>query len=211
MTIAVIGHARSPEGRGWGERIDACNVVVRMYDWEWQPLADYGERYDYGIVALIPFSLKPFLEAVNKPQPAKGWLGYARGREPVNMAGLPKMEVISQDFRDIGISLGGSPGFNLTRGCAAACWAVNAAGQGGTVILVGFDNLKAGLTQEAAEAFPDAVLKDWDERHPGWRDRLYRGGATKHGSHDIAIERVLLEKLAADRGVNLQFAEDVWP
>jgi hypothetical protein len=41
-SAAVIGHGRSPVGRGWGSRIDACDLVVRMWDNHWQDEADWG-------------------------------------------------------------------------------------------------------------------------------------------------------------------------
>lgn len=205
MAIVVIGHGRSPEGRGWGEKIDAC-TVIRCWDWEWQSLADYGERYDYGVLALIPFSIRPFLETT-KSMPAVGWLGYARARDPIDMSRLPKMQIIDQRYRDLAVKeLGAKPSFNLTRGCAAACWAIDAADD--SVVLVGFDNLKVRKALELEDAFPDPVKENWDQWHPGWRGKLYN--THRQGSHDIAVERPLLEHLARDRGVKLNFAEEIW-
>lgn len=202
MTIAVIGHGRSPEGRHWGERIDSCDAVVRMWDWFWQPNADYGEKYDYGVVALIPFSLEPFHKAP-KAIPRIAWLGYARGKGETPV--LPNMEIIDQRYRDEAVRLGGRPGMNLTRGCAAVCWAIEAADE---VVLVGFDNLKARACLDIDAAFCPDYQALWDRWHPGWRGRLY--STKRQGSHDVAIERPLIEALARKRGVTVAFAEDIW-
>lgn len=201
--FAVIGHGRSPEGRGWGKAIDQC-TVIRMWDWAWQERADYGERYDFGVFAVLPVSMRAFREAQPWP-PAQGWLAYQRGASDGVLP--PRTEIIDQRYRD---RIGG-PRVNLTRGCAAACWAIDRAGRGGMVVLVGFDNLKSGRCAPAAEAFPPAYLDHYDRAYPGWRRGWYpANGRTRCGSHDIAAERGLVEQLAAEQGVTLCYAEELW-
>jgi hypothetical protein len=116
-------------------------------------------------------------------------------------------EIIDQRYRD----RIADAAVNLTRGCAAVCWAIEKAGAGGIVTLVGFDNLKAGTCLPVEQAFPAAYLDHYDRAYPGWRKSWYpaRGGA-RCGSHDIAAERGLIEGLAAERGVTVAFAEDIW-
>jgi hypothetical protein len=202
--IAVIGHGRSPEGRGFGPAIDSCSAVVRMWDWAWQERADYGERYDYGVFTILPVSLKAFREAQPWP-PRVSWLAYRRASDGGELPAAT--EIIDQCYRD---RIGG-PTVNLTRGCAAACWAIDRAGSGGIVVLVGFDNLKAGQCLPVEEAFPPRYREHYDRIHPQWRRSWYPpNGGARCGSHDIAAERGLIEGLAAERGVTVAFAEDIW-
>lgn len=207
MITAVIGHGRSPEGKGWGDKIDACDTVVRMWDWHWQEPEDYGTKYDYGVIALLRTSVTAFLNH-NDGEPRKGWIGYSRG--PVDMSRLPPMVIIDQRYRDEAVKIGGRKNSNLTRGCAAACWALNEAAKGDDVILVGFDNLKAGYCLETNKAFPAEYQKHYDTLHPNWRHMMYFPGSKVCGSHDMAIEHPLIEMLAKRYGVNLHFAEDIW-
>lgn len=206
MSIAVIGHGRSPEGRRWATKIDCCDVVIRMWDWHWQERPDYGNEYDYGVFAILPVSMKAFL-AENQRQPMRGWLGYRRG---VVTDQLPdNTEIIEQTWRDEALALGGKGGagkLNLTRGCAAACWAIEKARPGERVILVGFDNAYAGCAAAIEDAFPPAYAEHYDRMHPQWRrGGWYKPGSTKAGTHDLAIERPLMEALAGRRGVRLMW------
>jgi hypothetical protein len=207
LTIAVIGHGRSPEGKYWGRKIDDCETVVRMWDWHWQQPDDYGEQYDYGVVALLRTSIVAFLNN-NEREPKIEWLGYLRG--PVDMKLLPDMRIIDQRYRDEAVRLGGKPNFNLTRGCAAACWALNQAEAGEDVVLVGFDNLRAGVCLETSKAFSAEYQRHYDRLHPNWRHNMYFPGSKICGSHDMTIERPLLETLAKRWDINLRFAEDIW-
>lgn len=202
--IVVVGHGRSPEGRNWGKEIDRARTVIRMWDWHWQGAEDYGSRYDLGVFTILEVSMRAFL-AANRREPAEGWIAYQR---EVSKTLLPdRTFVAGQQYRD---RIGGA-GINLTRGCAAACVAIDKlADQDESVILVGFDNMKARYCLPISAAFPPAYRDHYDMIHPQWRRRWYSPGSQRCGSHDIAAESGLLAALAVERSVDLRFAEDIW-
>lgn len=215
MTVAVIGHGRSPEGRRWGGRVDACRTVVRMWDWHWQVDGpdDWGTRYDYGVIELLPRITEVFWER-NRVQPAESWLAY--WRQPPTAPVPDNTIVIGQTWRDEAWALGGRGAggnvLNLTRGCAAACWAImRHAHEGEDVVLVGFDNAFAGHCLPTDDAFPERYLEQYDRQYPHWRRNWYTPGLTTCGTHDIAIERPLMARLAERAGVDLRFAQEAWP
>lgn len=49
ISAAVVGHGPSLEGAGWGPQIDKHDLVIRMVECDWQPKADYGQKYDIGV------------------------------------------------------------------------------------------------------------------------------------------------------------------
>jgi hypothetical protein len=208
---AVVGHGRSPEGRGWGSRIDACDTVVRMWDWHWQAAPDHGTRYDYGVIEVHPMTLERWA-AHNCRQPARGWVASDLRRKhwsPMGHRLPPETEVI--DFRELTranrhMGAGETGRWELTRGAIAACWAISKAGPGDAVVLVGCDNLRDGVALPLEQAFPQAYRLDAS----GPRFADYVGGATRSGNHDFAAERRLVEHLAAKAGVGVAFAQDVW-
>lgn len=206
-SVAVIGHGRSPEGKGWGRKIDEC-VVIRMWDWHWQAPQDYGERYDYGVFSILPVSSMAFDKAA-KRTPDVGWLGYARGQQ---IGGIPgNTTIIDQRFRDIAKKY--APGvfpLNLTRGCAAAAWALDC-NAWDEVILVGFDNVRAGICLAVEEAFAPDYLEHYDATYPQWRrGGWYSPGQSRCGSHFMGAEAPMLAEVAEESGTKLSFAEDTW-
>jgi hypothetical protein len=236
--ISVIGHGRSPENKGWAERIDGSRFVIRMWDWNWQKPSDYGTRYDYGVLEMLPGITEVFWRD-NKLTPAIGWLAYDRYERTRKVRRLtgnpygprPELEtvtitvpeplvpegtiVIDQSWRDFAWSLGGrgegGRALNLTRGCAAACWALaHGAERGEDVVLVGFDNLAAGRCLPTDDAFPAEYLAQYDKQYPRWRSNWYTPGLSTCGTHDIAIERTLLKYVATQNRTKLCFAQDVW-
>lgn len=81
MRVAFVGHGASLDGAGRGEEIDACDLVVRLHDCDWQVSEDHGLRYDYGILP------GPWLyRAEVRRKPRRGWLIYCwerpRGKIP---------------------------------------------------------------------------------------------------------------------------------
>lgn len=207
-TFAIIGHGRSPEGRGWGPRIDAC-TVLRMWDWSrWQAPADYGVSYDYGFFEAHPQMMATFYENL-QCDPSIGWVASALG-EVEKCVLPPRTEIVRQEpWNEIGKALGGvgaTGRLQFTRGTIAACWAIERAETGEEIVLVGFDNIRAGQELQINQAFSPAYRKN-----PGtFSFAGYRGGVTKNGNHDFAVEKPVLEYLAAQRGVKLSFAQDVW-
>lgn len=205
--FAIVGHARSPEGRGWGPLLDACGGVLRMWDSGWQNAADYGTRYDIGFLE-IGHGLVEKAMRHRKRDPNRGWLAsWLHGSSPR----LPKMtEVVDQrEWTAVGRRFGGvgtTGRLEFTRGTVAACWAISRAEPGDEIVLVGFDNIRRGVTLDIDKAFCPEY-----RAHPGsFSFNGYKGGETKFGNHDYTVERPVMEFLAAERGVILSFAQDVW-
>jgi hypothetical protein len=207
--IAVIGHGLTPKGKGWGEKIDACNVVLRMWDWHWQNEEDYGRKYDVGFFEIAPPLLKTFFK-YNQSQPDLGYVGSVLWH--ANECQLPpRTEIITQDaWAAVGTRLGGhskTGKLAFTRGTIAACWAVDRfANAGDVVILVGFDNVKLGKTLSPEAGFPEEYRK----QPSTFTFSGYKSNERSYGNHDFGIEWPVLQYLAKEREVKIAFADDLW-
>lgn len=204
QTIAVIGHGRTPVGRGWGEAIDGCDLVMRMWDCHWQDEGDYGVRYDVGYYELSPKQMSR-MKFYNDRTPSKYWVA---GLLKTTTDAQPNTkEILMGDWIKLGLELGGvgtTGKLKLTRGCAAACWAITAL-EPKQVILVGFDNIATGLALSPKEGFPDVYAA-----LPSTSWKSYVGGGTKYHNHDYVAEGSILKTLAAKHQVRLVHAQDVW-
>lgn len=211
MTIAVIGHGRSPEDKRWGGAIDRCDAVVRMWDWTWQPAGDYGTKYDYGLFVLTPKQLQIF-QQYNLCEPRKKWLAYL-GKPTENVfpfnAELVDTVRWCVKARELG-GVGLSGMLTLTRGCVAACWAIEHAVKGEAVVLVGFDNVLIGINQPIEKSFCPAYWQSYMSRFAPNAEKVYPIGQAKTATHDMAVERPLLKLLAEERNVSLHFAQEYW-
>lgn len=212
MITAVIGHGRSPEGRGWGERIDACGRVIRMWNWHWQVAVDHGTRYDIGLIEVHKSTIADWREH-NRNKPKDGYIASLLMRYRNMIPELPKDAILLDQHRlwlkqqrrqDWG--KGETGNWELTRGGIAACWAIDTAKEGDELVLVGFDVIKAGIAAPVEQAFsPEYMASD------GFFGMgCYVPGKTKEGNHDYPAERRLIEFLAARHAVKLSFAEDIW-
>jgi hypothetical protein len=211
--IAVIGHGRSPEGKSWGVGIDSCNTVIRCWDWQWQPVEDYGGKYDYGLFMLTPKGLRLFQD-FNARRPTRGWLAYMG--KPTS-GGLPDGTTLLDTSRWVQIAqeeFGGRGETNiltLTRGCVAAAWAIEYAIPNEPVVLVGFDNVKIGVNQPIDQSFCPEYWELYNSRFaPGKAEKTYPIGTARTATHDMSVEKPLLELLAKRNRAELRFAEDVW-
>lgn len=182
-----------------------------MWDWAWQPPEDYGTRYDFGLLETCRVVLDRFA-LHNEREPSEGWLASKLLNRLVTLKHLPKGTVIIDQrewLRSEGHSIGGvgeTGRWELTRGAIAACWGILTSEHADTVMLVGCDNLRLGVTLPAEQAFCETYIAN-----PGsWGLKGYHAGVTKDGNHDFIAERRLLEKMAAKRGVALSFAQDAW-
>ena len=184
-----------------------------MWNWDWQEPADYGTRYDYGLIESHRKVLRQLREC-NKRKPSVAWLCSILDTDRGTMSALPHMRIdVDQDgwlLQEGRVIKGeGERGYwQLTRGGIAACWAIQQSKFGAEVILVGFDVIKAGIACPVDDAFSPQY-----QAHPGfWGIDGYQAGKTKEGNHDYPAERRLIELVAARRGaVTVRFAEDVWP
>lgn len=208
--IAIIGHGRSAEGKRWRGHIDHCDLVVRMWDWQWQAPDDYGTKYDFGLFEIAAGQMERFYK-FNKRQPRRGWLASFLWR-PGNAVTLPaKTEIIDQRrWTWIGTSVFGGMGtkgkLEFTRGTVAACWAIECAQPGDTVILVGFDNVQAGMALPIETSFAPEYRSEPSSFHFDG----YLEGQQKYGNHDFAAEWPVMDYIAERRGVRLRFAHDEW-
>lgn len=178
-----------------------------MWNWDWQAPADYGTRYDLGIIETHRKVLRQWREC-NAPVPALGWLASMLFCTLDVVAELPRpCETIEQEgWTEQGDGMGERDVWQLTRGGIAACWAIEHSEAGGEVVLLGFDNIRAGVALATDAAFAPVY-----QAHPGfWGIDGYREGTTKEGNHDYPAERRLIDKLAAARGVRVVFPEDAW-
>lgn len=209
-SIAIIGHGRSPEGRGWGERIDACDRTLRMWDWSWQAPRDYGRKYSFGLIEAHPSTMESF-RAHNKLRPTHGWVASKLWPRPYE-CGLPdNCDVFDQaPFAKLAKDMGGigeTGNLQFTRGTVAATWAISGSRRGDRVVLVAFDNIVRGATLPIEEAFCEKY-----RANPGSLAFVgYEGGQRKFGNHDYAIEYPFMRDLADAYDVDLVLAENIWP
>ena len=208
-SVVIVGHGRSPEGRGWGRHIDRCATVIRMWDWlPWQNARDYGRKYDIGLFEVDPQLMGTF-NKYRQADPRRGWIASVLSHP--KLCRLPDdTELVDQaPWNAVGRAMGGigeTGRLQFTRGTIAGCWAIEHADPGDRIVLVGFDNVKRGATLPVEEGFSPAYRES-----PGtFSFRGYRPNETKQGNHDFAIEYPVMQRLAAEHSVRIVFAEDVW-
>jgi hypothetical protein len=213
MTVAVIGHGRSPEGKRWGNRINTCSTVIRMWDWNWQvPMhEDFGLKYNYGLFVLTPKQFGAFTRQ-NMHTPDEGWLAYFG--KPTSAELPPKtIKVDAGPWVTLGLELGGAGlggTLTLTRGAVAALWAICNMALSRRVVLVGFDNVKKGVNQSIEDSFHPDYWKQFNSKFENAPEKYYPIGSAKTATHDMSVELPLLRQVASIYGVTLEFAEDVW-
>lgn len=205
---AIVGHGRSPEGKGWADVIDSCDVVVRMWDWTWQDECDYGAKYDFGFYEIQDALITAFKKH-NKAWPKYGWVASLLG---FTKQDLPeKTEIISQavwafEGRRLG-GVGATGNLEYTRGTIAALWLIARSAPGDIVMLVGYDSVLAGKQLALDKAFSRKY-----RANPGTMSfNGYKDNAVKYGNHDFAIERPVMQMMAKRHGVILKFAQQEWP
>jgi len=211
----VIGHGRSPEGRGWGARIDQAATVIRMWNWHWQDSRDYGAAYHIGLLETHRKVLKQWREH-NRATPERGWIASKLECSFLDMNMLPadclvinqRQWTLSSDGRAChGRGTGPDGVWELTRGGIAACFAITHAPHGATIVLVGFDIIRGGIALPVDGAFSPA----YQASGGFWGLDGYAEGVTKEGNHDYQAERRLIELLAARKGAcRVVFAQDEW-
>lgn len=212
MNVVVVGHGSSPVGKGWGIKIDSCDVVVRMWNWQpWQDVHDYGVKYDYGFYEILPAEMARFYKH-NCRTPTLGWIAALPSPHQKRYDGELPPESIKVDpvpWEQEATKMGGvgtKGRIILTRGCRAACWIIGTMFKGQTLVLVGFDNMVAGIGLPIKEGFPDAYVA-CPATFP-FRD--YTGGKRRYGNHDYGIEGPLLKTLAERAGITMVQAQEVW-
>ena len=215
MLIAVVGHGRSPEQRGWGSLIDDCDVVLRLWDWEWQDKEDYGRKYDIGYYTANRFYIKKLTE-FSLARPSVTWIGQVlvepnRRMDVHTIQGAKTKLFDDTGWLKIGTKLGGKGNngrFILSRGACTACWAAENIQDGSTLVLVGFDNVRAETVLPLDEAFPPAFRTN--QGTISFSGYPTEAGQTKEGPHDFAVEGKIIQAVAKKHCVEVVHAQDFW-
>lgn len=210
--IAIIGHGLTPKGRGWGHNIDDCYSVIRMWNYHWQNENDYGTAYDWGFLEISGTEMARF-NTHNVRTPRLGWIATElpsnRGRKKYNGSLPGQLKLFDSNpweaaCRRLGDIDNGR--VTLTRGVRAALAAMELSEPGDRMILVGFDNVKAGIGLSIEEGFP----KEYVNCAAGFPFRDYTGGTTQYRNHYFALEEPLLLYFAKKYHIELVHAQDVW-
>lgn len=187
--ITVIGHGKSPQGMKWGADIQEASPVLRMHDYGWQNVRDYGSRTDY---IVWPGPWRPGKVTANASgRPSVAWLCYTFGRAhdiPAHFNGKP---VIQIDLRWACERL--SP-FVPTRGTAGVLMAIALGVK--TIRLVGFDSIRSGRITDYAKG-------------AGWLKDGQKVGDRSNARHDYQAERELILSHAGESNVVLTFWGEV--
>lgn len=144
-SVAVVGHGPSWKLPGAGDLVDACDVVVRLWDGERRGVK-CGTRYDYGLIRQI-WRMDPRVVRV----PEIAWIGYEVALD--EFIGKPVLHAFYGTFWD---------GRKMSRGAVALCFVLNSF-QPKDLYLVGFDDVL------------DATYREhWPHDNPMEHDLVYR-------------------------------------
>lgn len=205
MDVVVIGHGPSTAGKRFGEKIDNCDCVVRIWENGWQSPEDYGTHYDIGVFTVWPNELSRFRKYVSR-RPARWWAYDLRGmaaaghvenlREPVEI-------MDPAPWNKLALSRGGkgsSGKFELTRGGMTALHAIKTLCPR-RLFLIGFDAVCAGKTgmKEHNPAFVTAYGLT------GVPDGPFPSGVRRTPTHDYKIEREIIVETGREEN-----AEVLW-
>lgn len=218
-TAVVIGSAPSPAGRSWGERIDAADLVVRMWDWHWQGAADYGSRCDAAVFTTTPSYLDAVIDR-SAPMcwPATWWAydihGHWHGRSAwPTLAGRPIEVMDVRAWADAAMDAGYAGTarlarkFDLTRGAAAAIWAVLSR-RPDVLVLVGMDGIVDGRWAPACERYAAGAFEAF--LAPGQEAKPVPDDGMRTPSHHAEGERWAVMQAAASAGVKVVSAAEAW-
>ena len=170
--LVIIGHGASPVGKGQGTLIDSFDTVIRMHDCDFQNEADYGSKYDYGILP-APWLNKAVSQIKRVPQ--NGWLlYYLHNQSQVKKAPHYIMDkFVLANEKDIFETLGDME-LPPTRGlCALVLAAVYLKPK--IIHVVGFDSLFSGICEQ------------YHATHPYQLDEKYIG-TSQNARHDFEVE-----------------------
>lgn len=209
-TAVVVGHGRSPEGQGWGKRIDSADLVLRMWDWHWQSETDYGRKYDIGFYEASKAWMPNFWQH-NQHTPEQGWVASFWGNSPKHCKTPDRSTFVCQERWCEQAKAMGGHGLNpellhFTRGAIATCWLIENSKPGDKIILVGFDNVRARWCLSVEEGYSEI----YRAQPSTFTFKHYIPGGPRHSCHDFSIEFPYMQRLAAEHGVEIVFADDVW-
>jgi len=206
-TFAIIGHGPSPEGRGWGRKIDRCDHVVRMFNCGWQATEDYGCRYDAGVLTADARTIAWLHERpVRKPE---SWWIYSPGGSVFTVKGDAPCELITMAEHGprgvVGAEMVDGK-FAYTRGTAAVLHAIGK--RPDMVVLVGMDDVAGGLFGRVA--YPEACRSEMSLKPDLFAGEPRPTGETRSECHDLSIERQMIYHTAREFDVRVVTAQEVW-
>ncbi len=204
MSVVVVGDGPSGEGTGWGSFIDEQSAVVRLWNHHWQPPADYGRRYDYGLITA------PRNAQNAARNPARKWWYYdvyskTNGTynrlHGLDVDVLPHKQWLSE-LEQLGAKSENGKPLKLARGFAAAL-ATACLLKPQRMFMIGMDMLRDGVTTSprygtAATSYRNATM-------PGHALELVDAGLEREGPHDYTAERALFDAKAAEHGIEIQW------
>lgn len=189
----IIGSGPSPRFRAWGQRIDAYEAVIRFTGQSDYEVKDYGEKVTYGFYQVAPKFVRTLINSPPTIEPDRGWVAsYLKGDAyelPNTCDIVEQTRWLAMARQFIRSAVMQRRKLRLTRGCVAACWALESCAPKGSVTLVGFDFVRQGYCQGGK--FGEQPSELW--RH-----------------HNFAVERPLLTRLAELNNVEVLFAQDEW-
>lgn len=202
-TVAIVCHGAGAEGRSLGNRIDACDLVVRLHDCAWQSGAvdDWGRRWDIGV---LPGPWRHRRAARwqdgREGAPVQAWWCYTLSpldAPPDAYAGV-SVEAVDLGWTKNALLRPGMARAAPSRGLAAALMALRRC-RCASLVLVAASRLATGRLDgsDYARALTEGAGKP-SEAH-------LRGHIV--GPHHYGAERDLLAAEAAARGTRLEF----WP
>lgn len=189
--ISVIGNGPSPVGKGWGERIDVSDKVIRLHDCQYQNRADYGRRYDIGV---MPPWWQTAIKCTNRFAQSQWWLYHFGTVKELDITKRHEMFGRTVKFFDLSASNdmirahGKAPSgrrASASRGFAALVMA-SLTFPDATILAYGFDALFAGESVDNwpnPDAYKAMVAKDMTDCG------VYHSTAVHH---DAPLEKSLL-------------------
>lgn len=195
-TVVVIGDGPSPEGMCWGDKIDAQDRIVRLYNHEWQRTKDYGTHYHHGVIT----SIKDPWRAWRRP--TLSWFYFkSSGASDGDVREINDVAVVRLDhdkWHARALAMGGKArekSLKLTRGFAAAAGAIETL-RPKLLYLIGMDMLRTGATMSPRYAMAASAWRD--QVYPGVPQEAQPAGSRHEGPHDYEVESALLASLAVE-------------
>jgi len=193
ISVAIIGHGSSIEGRGYGKFIDSNDIVIRMAECDWQNHTDYGIKYDIGVFAEGPS--KSWAENSQRIPKLEYW--YYRMDKNIRNEEDVMSKFKDRQTRELRNSVWQyvkhlKPGFHFSRGTAAVISAAKLY-HPVEISLFGFDSVINGTNEKTgSKHHPDLLTQYLPSDY-----HLPRNGNT----HDWESEKNLMQTLSSTKAV----------
>lgn len=216
-TLAIVGHGPGLAGAGLGPSIDAADDVCRQANCAWQDVADYGVKWTIGgLAGPMRRALSDLSQAPADRAPGEWWLHDPRGSfvgpQVLLWTGECDNAVRAavyrtEDWRLRAEALGATCRRGRIGLLHGTCLAIHAAEsrRWASILMVGHDALAAGGEGDGPQ-YPRALIAAYRPDHPNHAvDAQGRPACGTGWAHDHAVERRLIDVLAAETGVAIAF------